>query len=486
MDKIKPIDLWIRNIVDRELPAMGFTVKTICELLAKRISTANDIANTILKDPGMTSTLLRVANSAYYNTGGSEITTVSRAVVLLGSQAIRNLSLSVSVMENVIKGAKKDRQLQLLAKSMFAATQAKSLAIKRNHPHPEEVFIATLLYHLGEMTFWCVDSREALALDKALSNPRIPRAVAEKEILGFRFAQLTHALSYEWNLGDALREALIFSDGRNGEADARNIVLSHQIENASRNGIESPIMNWVCKRTSDFIQKPVDEVKTIVTTTAETAQETADEMGVDLKWRVKPEKDLIKVSREYNDRASSVSRDVQNQISSEIDKMIPSKPDVQLILRMIIEGIQRGGNMDRTLLAILTPDRNKLIVKYQLGDESSVFCKKFDFPLENNSMRLFPFIMRQIKRPVWISKNNAGGIDKMITTEIRNLTEGNDFLVAPLIIDDKDIGMIYSDRGISKSQMDREAFENFCRFAQQANTCLHRIHESPLKPYLTS
>lgn len=484
MDKIKPLDLWVRNIVEKELPAMGFTVKTIVELLAKRTTKANDIANVILRDPGMTSTLLRVANSAYYNTGGAEITTVSRAVVLLGSQAIRNLSLSVSIMDNVITGATKQRQLELLAKSMFAATQAKALAVKRNHRSPEEVFIATLLYHLGEMTFWCVDSREALALDKALANPRIPRAVAEKEILGFRFAQLTKELSYEWHLGDSLRDALIFSDGRSGEPDARNIVLSHQIENAARLGWESPMLNWVYKRTSDFVEAPVKEVKTIVTSTAETAQETADEMGIDLSWRISKETNIQKVKEEHSQKKTRVDIDVQNQISSEIEKMIPQKPDVQLILRMIIEGIQRGGAMDRTLLAILSPDRNKLVVKYQLGDDSGILLKKFDFPLENDSVKLFPYIMREHKQPVWLNPQGDGVFQSLVNNEVRNITGSGDFLIAPLMIDGKDIGMIYSDRSITRRPIDKDSFINFVRFAKQANTCLQRINESPLKPYL--
>ncbi len=319
---------------------------------------------------------------------------------------------------------------------------------------------------------------------QAFANPKIPRAVAEKEILGFRFSHLTHELSHEWHLGDALRNALVYCDGRSGSPDVRNIVLSHQIENAARRGWDSPVLDWIYKRTSDFIEAPVTEVKEIVTSTAKTAQETATEMGIDLSWRLKPANDLQKIKKEHKERVSAPMPQVQNQISAEIDKMIPTKPDVQLILRMIIEGIQRGGGMDRTLLAILTPERSKLMIKYHLGDETGDFISKFDFSLENKSLRLFPYILRQHQKPVWMSSQGTGTIQSMFTHEIREITGCGDFFLAPLILEGKDIGLIYSDRGTTNRTIDKDAFINFVKFTNQANNCLQRINESPLQSYL--
>ncbi len=482
------LDRWVNRIVEKELPALGHTVESLSGILSSKKATANDLSNIILADPGMTSTILRVANSAYYRTSDGEITTVSRAVVLLGFEAIRCLSMSVSVMDKLLKGEVRERQLELIAQSMFAASQAKSLAIKKNYPNPEEIFIATLLYNLGEMTFWCFSSQESDKLDKLLKDPNIPRAIAEKEALGFRFSTLTKELSLQWNLGDTVREALIYNDGRSGSPEARNVVLSHQIESAIRRGWDSPVLNWVYQRTSDFVEAPVEEVAEIVEDTAEKSQETADTMGIDMKWRVAPPKtqdefDNIKQTQINN--ANKVQPELQNQITSEIEKMISAKPDVQLILRMILEGIHRGGVMDRTVLAILTPARDKLMVRFQLGDEDHQISKRFHFNLNNSNYRLFPYLMKNHKKPAWINPSTEGKLRDMLSHEVFHLLGHNEFLAAPLVLNGKDIGIIISDRANSQRKIDMECFKSFAEFSMQANKCLEKINESPVDEYMS-
>ncbi len=483
------LERWVNRIVEKELPALGHTVESLSSILASKKATANDLSNIILADPGMTSTILRVANSAYYRTSEQEITTVSRAVVLLGFEAIRCLGMSVSVMDKLLKGDIRQRQLELMAQSMFAASQAKSLAIKRHYPNPEEVFIATLLYNLGEMAFWCFSSQESDKLDQLLQNPNVPRAVAEKEALGFRFSTLTKELSLQWNLGDTVREALTFNDGRSGSPEARNVVLSHQIESAIRRGWDSPVLNWVYQRTSDFVEAPVEEVAEIVEVAAEKSQDTADTMGIDLSWRVAPPKsqgEFDNIKEAQLTRDNKVQPQLQQQITSEINKMISSKPDVQLILRMILEGIHRGGSMDRTILAILTPARDKLVVRFQLGDEDNQIAKKFNVMLNKQSYRLFPYVMRQHKKPAWINPAIDGALRDMVTHEVFALVGHKEFFIAPLVLEGKDIGLIISDRASSQRKLDIESFKSFASFAVQANKCLERINESPVDDYIQS
>ncbi len=485
---IRNLDRWVKRIVEKELPALGYTVESLSSITASKKATSTDLSNIILADPGMTSTILRVANSAFYRANDSEITTVSRAVVLLGFETIRSLSLSVSIMDKLLKGDVRQRQLELMAQSMFAASQAKSLAIKRNYPYPEEVFIATLLYNLGEMTFWCFSSKESNDLDKYLKNPEIPRAIAEKEVLGFRFASLTKELSLHWKLGDTVRDALIFNDGRSGSAEARNVVISHQIESAIRRGWDSPVLNWVYQRTSDFVKAPVSQIAELVKDTAEKSQETADTMGIDLSWRVAPpvDKDEFEhIKQAQNERIEKPQPHLQDQIVSEIEKMISSKPDIQLILRMILEGIHRGGGMDRTVLAILTPMRDKLVVRFQLGDDEHQISEKFNFDLTNRNFRLFPYIMRQHKKPAWISPAVPSTLNDMLTHEVSSMIRCKEFFLAPLVLDGKDIGIIISDRARSNRDLDLECFKSFVSFTLQANRCLGKINESPVKEYIT-
>ena len=71
------------------LPDACFKIKALME---DDDSTIEDFANVISVDPSMTSRLLQIANSAIYSFPG-EISTISRAITIIGTQAIYNLSL---------------------------------------------------------------------------------------------------------------------------------------------------------------------------------------------------------------------------------------------------------------------------------------------------------------------------------------------------------------------------------------------------------
>ena len=72
------------------LPDACFKVKA---LMADESSEISDFADVIGIDPSMTSRLLQIANSAIYSFPG-EISTISRAITIIGTQAIPALLLA--------------------------------------------------------------------------------------------------------------------------------------------------------------------------------------------------------------------------------------------------------------------------------------------------------------------------------------------------------------------------------------------------------
>ncbi|HIO14221.1 MAG TPA: HDOD domain-containing protein [Chromatiales bacterium] len=62
--------------------------------------TAPDIAKIILQDASMTTRVLRLANSSYYNPTGQAINSITRAVIRLGSGVLRRVCLSCELIEH--------------------------------------------------------------------------------------------------------------------------------------------------------------------------------------------------------------------------------------------------------------------------------------------------------------------------------------------------------------------------------------------------
>ncbi|NVK44141.1 MAG: HDOD domain-containing protein [Oceanospirillaceae bacterium] len=58
------------------------------------------LAMAVMKDPGLSAKRLRVAKSPGYNRGQGRIEVVSRAVILLGFERIKSLSMTLKPIES--------------------------------------------------------------------------------------------------------------------------------------------------------------------------------------------------------------------------------------------------------------------------------------------------------------------------------------------------------------------------------------------------
>ena len=132
------------------MSADGNTTPRIMASLCDPAVSAAHVCGLISKEPILYARVLRVANSAYYQQSRS-ITTLDRALVLLGLDAVRGIAAAACLNRTVARS--KQHQLvdmgSVLDHSISAAAAAESLA-RIDHPRlAPEAFIAGLLHNLG-------------------------------------------------------------------------------------------------------------------------------------------------------------------------------------------------------------------------------------------------------------------------------------------------------------------------------------------------
>lgn len=204
----KGLSDWLARFEKTEVPVLASVVRELNSLTSDNDSSVTQLTQVILKDGNLTSKVLKIANSVVYNPGGRNITTISRAVVLLGFEAVRGICVSAMLMDTLLKKGHKDQLLECLGDSFHAAVQAKNLCRGMDDRAKEEVFIATLLSNVGEMVFWSCGGREADELGKLKAKNGFGTAGFERELLGTSFTDLSLNLSRNWSLGQVLQEAL--------------------------------------------------------------------------------------------------------------------------------------------------------------------------------------------------------------------------------------------------------------------------------------
>ncbi len=472
----KSLTGWISRLGESGMPVFAHTAGDISRVSDSKESSAAELARVVLQDAAMTAKLLRVANSPIFNPVGKTISTVSRAVVVLGFQEVRSICLSIAIVESILKGQQKQHVIEEMARAFHAAVQARSFARKRKDDSPEEVFIATLLYRLGDMAFWAFAGEAGEVLDQELKQRSGETTdKVQCDVLGFPLRELTLGLSREWKLGALLEESLQGKSDRNPRAG--NVDLGYQLAEAAEKGWKDPGVTRLVERIAENLYLPVDDVRTLVQENAREAAETAAFYGADQASQLIPLAEGKKALAAESGLADSTIQfldpdpSLQLKILRELSSLMESQPDFNMVLEMVLEGMYRGIGMDRTLFALCTPDRRLIAGRYALGLENERLRRQFQVEMLAEKPNLFAHVVEK-RTPVWVGEDTGLSLKNLVTEDVRAITLGADFFVTPIEIHNKVIGIFYADRQPSGRTLDEESFASFRHFAQQGNQAL--------------
>ncbi|MCG6551428.1 MAG: HDOD domain-containing protein [Candidatus Magnetominusculus sp. LBB02] len=155
-----------------KVPALSPTIAKIVTLTSNDTSSAVDLVQAIKLDPALTAKVLNLINSSYFGMP-QEVTSINRAIILLGMNTIKNLALSAEVLSsfNPSKGAlfNVDKFWQ---HSLACAISAKLIA-KRIIADPvkrEEYFITGLIHDIGKIFFIKHFARDYLSMVKKVGS----------------------------------------------------------------------------------------------------------------------------------------------------------------------------------------------------------------------------------------------------------------------------------------------------------------------------
>jgi putative nucleotidyltransferase with HDIG domain len=180
----------------------------VLQLARSRTASAADIGAVVACDPTLTSRLLRIANSPLYGLRG-RVDSVSRAITVLGSDALVNLVVAVSAVASFSRIANNLVNMDTFWRhSLFTALIARDLARQRHVLHPERLFVAGLLHDIGSLVVYHRVPDAARTLLTAAGGDESRMEALELETLGFSHAEVGALLLESWTLPEALQDAV--------------------------------------------------------------------------------------------------------------------------------------------------------------------------------------------------------------------------------------------------------------------------------------
>ncbi len=465
MNNSKPIEIttrlyeWMAKLSGKKLPVFAATARSLADVSRDKDSSAEDLSNIILHDSAMTARILRIANSAHYNPGGDPIETVSYATVVLGFEQVRNLALTVSMIDTVL-GVEPKKQIEKETICAYhAAVQAQRLIKDARAATLEAVYIGALLHRLGPLMFWCFPFDHGKMLLNAYDQFEDPKR-AERAILGFALDDLTTALVSEWHLSPLLERTLVLRESKGG--DERAISIGSRIADNIHHGWESASIRQEIHAAGKHLDISTTEARNHVYSSARIAKDGLESFGFSRTQSLTPPESKI--------QAKPVSQGPDNsklelRIIRQLTKMLGGDMDINRVLLTALEGIYRVLEMDQVVFAVADSKQARLHAKIMIGKRrDSIINSKS----KGHSTGEYLKQLLATDEPQWMTSKKLLGLKKDAIDPLLTELGAAEFFIYPIVVRGRPIGVVYADRYAHQTPLRRENLQSFCHLAEHS------------------
>jgi HD-like signal output (HDOD) protein len=205
-DNLKKIQAYISK-----MPALPVTVSKVLEIAGSPTTSPVDLNRVISLDPVLMARVLKLINSAYYGVT-NQVTSLARAIIMLGINTVKNLALSTAVLGNL--GKKENFQALNMQgfwrHSLCVGVLSKLIARTRKLDPKilEEYFIAGLLHDIGKIPLNNTLTEEFIQAMSLSDREHKPLYEAEKSCLGFDHCGAGLIIGTSWKIGGEILDTI--------------------------------------------------------------------------------------------------------------------------------------------------------------------------------------------------------------------------------------------------------------------------------------
>jgi HD-like signal output (HDOD) protein len=190
-----------------DLPALGSSVTRVVQMASSSDEAVRNLASFVLSDAGLTQKILRVANTVVYRTySGAPITTVSKAIFLLGFETVKTNALAMLLVDGM-SGKHAQSVRAELAQSLAASVIGREMAKRSQFKDSEEAAVAALFKNVGRLLVAAHDHKLYSEVAALIESGRTP-SQASGQVLGCSFEMLAETVLQEWQIPDTIVKAL--------------------------------------------------------------------------------------------------------------------------------------------------------------------------------------------------------------------------------------------------------------------------------------
>jgi len=462
-----------------EFPTMSSTVSLLSKFNPNDDVSITEFANVILKDLALTTKILKLVNSVHFMQFG-EVTTISRAIILLGFENVKNLAVTLMLFDQLQKHKSNEPLMEGIVKSFYSAILSRRITEEIGFVLQEEAFLCSLFHLFGKLLVSLVMPEKVHDIEKFMAHHNVSDTVASLSVLGISYEDVGIDIAREWNFPkkiissmrrimpseitdypsetDRLRTISTFTHNvaniisSSESIKDRELLIGKLIKNfgPQLKTLEGTINRLVGDTAKEFV-----EFSNVFNLNLRSSRFSNNLLGLTDKEAPRHQKkeetipsiptsietfdDLIKLD-DHETPESIFSRGIQD-----INKSLLSGYSLNDIVKIVLETMYRGLQLSehaRVLFIVRDTKRPVMTVRYGFGDAIQDTKEWFEIVL-NGSNDVFNISINNQKD--FIIKNiSAPDINSMFPEWYKKRTLADVFIILlPIVVNNVTIGLYF-------------------------------------------
>ena len=470
---------WVEVIADQELPAITSIARLLDGFANDDVSSIPKLSKAVLHDQSLSSCLLKVANSIQHMSH-NKVTTVSRACVVLGIQSVKNICLTSKLIEGMLNNEALspdiyEKLTRQMASAFFSGLLARMMVPSYNEDTQEEVYLAAMLYRIGETAFWCSGKEACEAVIEYSDLSQLEFEQKCSDIIGTKFSDITKGLAKQWSLGTLLEKSLDSPESRTIEMKIIYLSdkLSHFIDAPPETALEfNSVLDEICE-LKGITQ---NQLKAAIEQTREKAKELLSSYGAAyLGELLKP----IPTIDDFQPRMTSAQAERQTKERAQLESLMAltqlskTSKDFNEYIELILKSMSQIFGFQRSVFLMQTQDKKHVKARISINEDGHDENYKTQLALTETENILAYIIQKG--EPVLINDYREVKWRNYISLEVEKLINEGVICLAPVKINHNVIGVIAGQNFNKRDKIRSEEFTQFCFLVEHLNMCLSMI-----------
>jgi HD-like signal output (HDOD) protein len=462
---------------DADLPALGKTVSRVVQLTSSDDEAVRNLTYFILSDVALTQKILRLSNTVFYrSTFSTPVTTISRAIYLLGFDTIKNSALAMILVDRLTDRKHAKNVHAKLLQALCASVVGREMA-KRSHYHGgEEAAIAALFKNLGELLIASHDHALYSDILALTGSHGLTLQQASMLKLGCSLDLLAESVLKEWQFPDTIIRALaplatgVQKPPKNRQ-EWMQLVASFSMEASlllpHMEGADDSVGRALLSRYGSALHLDQEQLDCLFSTVTQEIKLLADSMNLPPAATIAaftpsaasaphglPAEFLLSAAdvepqlmdaRHASGKPMKARELLLTGVQDVTQMMASGNYKVNQLILLVLETLYSSLGFRFATLCIKAPKSHQFSARLTIGEDSAARQTGFTFPIAS-SKDLFHLALEN-DADVMIGDASTAKIQDLLPDWHKKLLpDARSFILLPLVVQKVPLGLFYADR----------------------------------------